>query len=82
MQQFEHNIWVMLFEQTPAVLRWVLGILTLGTFWLAKVLYLNHKERVNKLETLIITNDAKSDTNFKDLHIKVDKVLFNLIDKK
>lgn len=78
----DHNIWVLLFEQTPAVLRWVLIVLTGGIFWLLQRIYLNHKSRVDKLENLIINNETKVDTNFKDLHKKVDKLIYTLIDKK
>ena len=78
----DHNIWVLLFEQTPAVLRWVLLVLTGGIFWLIQRIYLNHKERVNRLENLIISNDIEANDNFKSLHKKVDTLIYKLIDKK
>ena len=78
----DHNIWALLFEQTPAVLRWALIVLTGGIFWLIQRIYLNHKERVNRLELLIISNDKEANENFKGLHTKVDKLIYKLIDKK
>ncbi|MCH4563362.1 hypothetical protein MKP05_09490 [Halomonas sp. EGI 63088] len=51
------DVWQMIFEQTPAVLRWALGILTLGIFSLAGLLYRWHRDdlravhrRIDRLE--------------------------------
>jgi len=33
------DIWQLMFEQTPTVIRWLLGVLTLGTFTLLGVLW-------------------------------------------
>lgn len=55
------NVYEMMFEQTPAVLRWVLTILTCGIFGLASLLYKWHREdmrqmhqRMDKLEDHLI----------------------------
>jgi len=77
----DHNVWVLLFEQTPITLRWILGILTGGIFWLIQKLYLNHKERVNRLELLIISNSATTNKNIKDVHSKIDKLTLSLLQK-
>ncbi|APC45977.1 hypothetical protein QHH_65 [Halomonas phage QHHSV-1] len=54
------DIWQMVFDQTPTVIRWALGVLTLGIFTLASVLYRWHRddlkevhERVDRLENRI-----------------------------
>ena len=78
----DHNIWVLLFEQTPAVLRWILIVLTGGIFWLVQRLYLNHKERVNKLENLIIAQGVTTNANIKDVHTKIDKLTISLLNKR
>ena len=51
------DVWELIFNQTPIVLRWVLGVLTLGVFTLASVLYRWHRadmkemhDRVDRLE--------------------------------
>lgn len=78
----EHNLWVMLFEQTPLVFRWIFGILTLGIFWLLKAIYESHKARVNRIETLIKDNEKENASSLKNLHSKLDRVIFDYIDKK
>jgi len=51
------DIWSAIFEQTPRVIRWALGFMTLGVFTLLSVLYRWHREdmqrvheRVDRLE--------------------------------
>jgi len=78
----DHNIWVLLFEQTPPALRWVLMILTGGIFWLIQRLYLNHKERVNRLENLIISQGVTTNKNIKDVHEKIDKLTLSILNKR
>ena len=53
----EIDIWNTLFDQTPRIVRWLLGFLTLGIFTLLGVLYRWHRddmrrvhERVDQLE--------------------------------
>lgn len=77
----DHNIWALIFEQTPTALRWILGILTCGVFWLIQRLYINHKERINRLEILIIKTSDTSDAKVTALHEKVDKLTLTILDK-
>jgi len=77
----DHNIWMLIFEQTPVALRWILGILTCGIFWLAQRLYLNHKERVNRLENLIVNQSKETNKNIREVHAKVDRLTLKLLDK-
>lgn len=44
------DIWTLLFEQTPIVLRFALGVLTLGIFTLLGVLYRWNRRDMEKLE--------------------------------
>ena len=43
------DIWQVVFEQTPTVLRWVMGILTLGIFSLASVVYRWHRDDMERM---------------------------------
>lgn len=55
------NVWVMLFEHTPPVLRWVLGILTLGLFTMASKLWQMNQRKVIELEEAHKTFATHSD---------------------
>lgn len=35
----ENNVWDVIFDHTPPVIRWMLGVLTLGIFTLAGIVY-------------------------------------------
>lgn len=68
------DVWQLIFEQTPALLRAVLGILTLGIFTLAGVLYRWHRDdlravhrRIDRLEQ---TMDAR--------HEESNRLLFEI----
>ncbi len=78
----EHTVWVLLFEQTPPLLRWVLAILTGGLFLLMQQVYKNHRERVNRLENLIMINDRKTNANIQGVHKKIDNLTMHLLNKK
>jgi len=62
------DVWEMIFTQTPTFLRWLLGILTLGLFTLASVLYRWHRadmkemhERMDRMDSL--ANRRHDETN-------------------
>ncbi len=51
------DIWQLMFDQTPTIIRFILGLLTIGIFTIASVLYKWHREdlkevhqRVDRLE--------------------------------
>lgn len=61
------DVWDLLFNQTPTVLRWALGVLTLGVFTLASVLYRWHRadmkemhDRVDRLEERMDVRHAET----------------------
>ena len=43
------DVWTLVFQQTPTIIRWMLGILTLGIFTLASVLYRWHRDDMRAL---------------------------------
>ena len=45
----EPDVWTMLFEQTPTIVRWLLGVLTMGLFTLGGVIYKINKRDMEKL---------------------------------
>ena len=49
MQNGDIDIWSALFEQTPRIVRWLLGFLTLGIFTLLGVLYRWHREDMRRV---------------------------------
>lgn len=75
----EHAVWVLLFEQTPPALRWILAVLTGGLFLLVQQIYRNHKERVNKLETLIISNQKSTTEQITGVHKKIDTLTMHML---
>ncbi len=44
------NIWYLVFENTPPALRWLLGILSCGLFFLAGYIWKRHTERLRIIE--------------------------------
>ena len=71
------DIWTLLFEQTPTIIRGALGVLTLGIFTLASVLYRWHRDdlkevhdRVDRLERLM--DERHQETNNLLLQIMVN----------
>lgn len=43
------DIWQLMFEQTPTIIRFMLGVLTLGIFTIAGVLYKWHRDDLSKV---------------------------------
>lgn len=44
------DVWRLLFDQTPVVLRWVLGVLSAGVFTLATYIYRRNQRRMEHVE--------------------------------
>lgn len=44
------DVWSLIFEQTPLLLRWVLGVLTLGIFTLAGMLWRWNRADLQRVE--------------------------------
>ena len=69
----DHNFWVMLFEHTPPFLRWVLGVLTCGLYFLARYVWRNHVHRVHAVEARIDNLHGEMHTGFRETHARIDE---------
>lgn len=53
------DIWQAIFEQTPKVFRWVLGIMTLGIFTMLSILYRWHREDLRRVHERVDLLEAR-----------------------
>lgn len=44
------DIWYLMFEQTPIVIRWLLGVLTLGTFTVIGILWRWSRKDIDQIQ--------------------------------
>ena len=68
------NIWEMVFNQTPTVLRYALGVLTLGLFTLAGVLYRFHRADMIEMHRRIDRMEAVANAR----HVETNRLLFEI----
>lgn len=68
------NVWELIFEQTPPVLRWTLGVLTLGIFTLAGILYRWHREDMDRVNERIDRLEKTMDSR----HQETNRLLFEI----
>lgn len=73
------NIWFMLYEQTPPVLRWILGVLTFGLFTLFGYLYQRDRRAAmrveDRLDKRIDSLERYTREQFSDLHRDINERL-------
>lgn len=73
------SIWYLLYEQTPPVLRWVLGVLTFGIFTLIGYLYKRDRRTMarveDRLDKRIDSLEQYTRGQFSDLHRDINKRL-------
>ena len=79
------DIWTLLFDQTPPVFRWALGMLTLGIFTLASVLYRWHRDdlkevhdRVDRLERRIEAHNTRLGERIDAHNTETNRLLFQI----
>jgi len=81
-----HNpdIWFLLYEQTPPLLRWLFGLLTAGLYFLARYIWRQRQERIAVLEALVrsaaTTDDITRlehslDGGLKAVHSRMDELM-------
>lgn len=68
------DVWHLVFEQTPPVLRWVLGVLTLGVFTLAGVLYRLNRESMNQVHKRV----DRLEVRMTDQNIETNRLLLQI----
>lgn len=61
------DVWNMIFEQTPVIIRWLLGVLTLGLFTLASVLYRWHRNDMDRVHQRMDKLEYKMDAGFTEM---------------
>lgn len=72
----EYDVWSMIFEQTPVLLRFVLGVLTLGVFTLAGMLWRWNRADLKRVEEQMHTRmdrmEGQINTQFSELRSRLD----------
>lgn len=74
MSSREPDVWQMIFEQTPEILRWVMGFLTLGIFTLASVIYKWHREDMRKVREEQRKDMDQTRENVNRIHTRIDEL--------
>ena len=70
-------IWELALSQTPPVLRWVFGILTLGLFTLATYLYRMNRDNMDRVERQI---HDRIDREMGQVHNRLDEMSGHLVE--
>lgn len=74
----EPDIWTLLFEQTPVVIRFILGVLTLGMFTLAGMLWRWNRQDLSRVETQLHARmdrmESKVDNGFEQVNQNIMKM--------
>ena len=84
MTQHDPNFWIQLYENTPAVLRWVLSILTLGILTAYHHIWKRQQERLLLIEEREKNYATKSDIkevkdSISSTHNDVQKIMFHIM---
>lgn len=69
------DIWTLLFDQTPVIIRGVLGLLTLGIFTLAGVLYRWHRDDLKEVHDRVDRLEHVMD----ERHQETNRLLFQIV---
>ena len=69
----DSNVWEALFEHTPTPIRYLFGVLTLGLFTLAGLLWRWNREDVKRVEDKIDKAETERNAQIKDLHERIDR---------
>ncbi len=84
------NVWILMYEQMPPVLRWLLTILTGGLLYLIALLYKRHVERIQALESVAKAAATRREmevlrremaTGTRETHKRLDDLMFYLVKK-
>ena len=61
------DVWQLLFEQTPVIIRGLLGVLTLGLFTVAGILYRWHQADMRRIEHRMDKIEESMDKGFSEM---------------
>lgn len=73
----EVDIWAAIFEQTPRVVRWALGILTLGIFALLSVLYRWHRDDMRRVHERMDNLEKRIDSRLDEVNSHLIEIATN-----
>ena len=73
----EIDIWNTLFEQTPKIVRWLLGFLTLGIFTLLGVLYRWHREDMRRVHERVDQLEHRLDDRLDEVNRHLIQIAAN-----
>lgn len=65
------DVWELLFEQTPRIIRWIFGALTLGAFSVAGLLWKWHRQDIARIE-------AEAHRSAREVHQRMDREFGNV----
>ena len=66
------DVWNLLFEQTPVIVRWALGVLTLGLFTVTGILYRWNRQDIQRIDSRITDNINGVQTRISALEGRLD----------
>jgi len=61
------DVWQLLFEQTPVIIRGLLGVLTLGLFTVAGILYRWHQADMRRIEHRMDKIEESMENGFSEM---------------
>ena len=70
------DVYQLLFEQLPPVLRWLLGVLTLGGFTLASWIWARNERNVERIERQV---HQRMDREMGQIHERLDEMNRHLV---
>jgi hypothetical protein len=68
------DVWDLIFNQTPTILRWALGVLTFGIFTLAGVLYRWHRQDMKEMHARV----DRLETRMDERHAETNRILIEI----
>lgn len=68
------DVWQLVFEQTPTVIRAALGVMTLGIFTLAGVLYRWHRDDLKEVHDRVDRLEQRIEAQ----HTETNRLLFEI----
>jgi len=71
------DVWHMIFNQTPQVFRWLLGILSLGAFTVAGLIYRVRRDDLNAIHSRMDRIEERIERQYAENHRMLVEILTN-----